>query len=161
MESVDIYNHNSIMEWYNKAKLINLRNECDKLNEIKGLRIVKDIDTFHRIYVLKRHSDNKLLGLIDIHCYKDELLKRVVPDIAYEIRPDERGKHYGTMLFRLMLEQNNLDVEKLYARIYTSNSRSLGIIRHSNPRVLGTTSTPLQTTIHFEINNPAYQKRMH
>lgn len=93
-KSVTEHDFNRIMRWYRVIRLLDMKEECERINKIlvnaTGYTLISDIDTAHRIYVYRDKSNDKILGSIDVHCLNDEYLLRAVPDISCEIRPDER-----------------------------------------------------------------------
>ena len=65
------------------------------------------------IFFLKRESDEKVCGAIDIRHYLNDFLLEVGGHIGYSITPSERGKGYGKLQLKLgLLEAKKLGIEK-------------------------------------------------
>lgn len=55
------------------------------------------------VFLAIRETDDRLVGIIDYRHPLTKFLLNFAGNIGYTVRPDERGKGYGTAMLRLML----------------------------------------------------------
>ena len=76
-------------------------------------------------YFTIRKSDNKIIGMVNIRHYLDNLLSIVGGHIGYGIRPTERGKGYAKIqLYLALLESSKLGIEKAKVDCVKTNIKS-------------------------------------
>jgi predicted acetyltransferase len=75
--------------------------------------------------------DNKIIGMVNVRWELVPVLLNLGGLIGYSIRPDERGKGYGTEMLRLALKtMNNFD--KVLVTCKDSNIASKRVIEKNN-----------------------------
>ena len=81
-------------EWFKFIKL------CEKQETLPRKDYVPAVQ-----YLLKRRSDNKILGFLQIRSALNEHLLRVGGQFGGAIRPSERNKNYSTEMIKLGLKK--------------------------------------------------------
>ncbi len=81
-------------------------------------------------FFLVRDVDKKIIGMIQIRHYFNEVLEKYGGHIGYSIRPDERRKGYGKAQLEMVLPFcKKIGLEKVLITCGTENSASEKIIR--------------------------------
>lgn len=76
-------------------------------------------------YFTVRESDNKIVGMVNLRHYLDNILKNIGGHIGYSIRPSERGKGYAKIqLYLALLECKKLGIEEAMVDCVKSNIKS-------------------------------------
>jgi predicted acetyltransferase len=76
-------------------------------------------------YFMVREEDNKIVGIVNIRHYLDNVLKNVGGHIGGSIRPTERGKGYSKIqLYLCLLECKNLGLDKVMIDCEKTNTKS-------------------------------------
>ena len=94
-------------------------------------------------YLYIRKSDNRLVGLIQVRHYFDEFLEKYGGNIGYSVRPDERRKGIGRLMFRAVLpECRALGLEKVIACCRDGNVGAENTIRANGGELINTVYEP-------------------
>ncbi len=81
-------------------------------------------------FFLLRSEDEKIVGMIQVRHYFNEMLEKYGGHIGYSIRPDERKKGYGKEMLAMTLPFcKELGLEKVLITCGTDNPASEKIIR--------------------------------
>jgi predicted acetyltransferase len=76
-----------------------------------------------------RESDNKIIGIIDIRHYLNDLLSKYYGRIGYSVRPSERQKGYATQILNLAIDYcKNLGLKRIMLGCYSDNIASIKTI---------------------------------
>jgi predicted acetyltransferase len=76
-----------------------------------------------------RESDNKIIGIIDIRHYLNDLLSKYYGHIGYSVRPSERQKGYATQILSLAIDYcKNLKLKRIMLGCYSDNIASIKTI---------------------------------
>lgn len=76
-------------------------------------------------YFTIRESDNKIVGMVSLRHYLNDVLRNVGGHIGYGIRPSERGKGYAKIqLYLALLECKELGIEEAMVDCTKSNIKS-------------------------------------
>ena len=76
-------------------------------------------------YFTVRESDNRIVGMVNLRHYLNDMLRQVGGHIGYSIRPTERGKGYAKVqLYLALLECKKLGVEEAMVDCVKSNIKS-------------------------------------
>jgi len=76
-------------------------------------------------YFTVRESDNKIVGMVNLRHYLNDVLRNIGGHIGYSIRPTERGKGYAKIqLYLALLECKKLAIEEAMVDCVKSNIKS-------------------------------------
>jgi predicted acetyltransferase len=76
-------------------------------------------------YFTVRENDNKIVGMVNLRHYLNDMLRQVGGHIGYSIRPTERGKGYAKVqLYLALLECKKLGIEEAMVDCVKSNIKS-------------------------------------
>ena len=76
-------------------------------------------------YIYVRESDDKVVGVIQIRHYLNDLLARYSGHIGYSVAPSERRKGYATQMLRLVLPKcRELGIDKVLITCIQGNEGS-------------------------------------
>jgi len=76
-----------------------------------------------------RESDNKIIGIIDIRHYLNDLLSKYYGHIGYSVCPSERKNGYATQMLNLAINYcKNLGLKRIMLGCYSDNIASIKTI---------------------------------
>ncbi len=84
-------------------------------------------------------ADGEIVGLFKLRHYLNEALREGAGHIGYFIKPDCRGRGYGTEGLRLTLERGKdmIPEEEFWLRLYKYNTPSLRVMQKNGGRIVG------------------------
>ena len=84
-------------------------------------------------------KDGEIVGLFKLRHRLNDALREGAGHIGYFIKPDCRGRGYGTEGLRLTLEKGReiIPEEEFYLRLYKYNTASLWVMQHNGGRIVG------------------------
>ena len=101
----------------------------DKVNAYKNPATVPPDKVQATQYIFVREEDGKVVGMLQIRHYLNDLLREFGGHIGYLIVPSERRKGYATQMLALGLEKcRELGLDKVLITCKTSNEGSRKVI---------------------------------
>lgn len=84
-------------------------------------------------------ADGEIVGLFKLRHYLNDALREGAGHIGYFIKPDCRGRGYGTEGLRLTLERGKdmIPEEEFWLRLYKYNTPSLRVMQKNGGRIVG------------------------
>ena len=84
-------------------------------------------------------ADGEIVGLFKLRHWLSDALRNGAGHIGYSIKPDCRGRGYGTEGLRLTLDKGReiIPEEEFYLRLYKYNTPSLRVMQKNGGKIVG------------------------